>query len=89
MDIQLTFQLFMATFLIFIFLFISVLNIYFCFFKEASLIPFFGGLFGCVGFFLYPTGQLYAFCWVPLFVDIGCFYLFIGLIDALIRELRS
>ncbi len=41
--------------------------------KRGTFAHFLGGLAGCIGLLIIPVTGTYAWCWVPLLVDPGCF----------------
>lgn len=54
--------------------------------EKATMIPIIGGVLGCIGLVFFPWKGATAWCWVPLFIDIGCFGMVIGLIQSLIKK---
>lgn len=73
------FQIIISGTFISLFVIIASSNIYFMFVKGASVIPFFGGLFGCIGFIVYPNAHVSYFWWLPLLLDVGCGLIIISL----------
>ncbi len=61
--------------------------------EHHSLVPFVGGLAGCLGLLILPLEALHAWWWVPLIIDIGAGYLMLAVVVVgvrwLLRRLRS
>lgn len=47
---------------------------------HGTLVPFLGGVLGCLGILTSPWESLHPYCWLPLILDPGCGLMVVAII---------
>lgn len=46
--------------------------------EHHSVVPFVGGISGCLAMLACPVGQVYRWAWIPLVLDLGSLFMLAG-----------